>query len=153
MAETKMRARRTVKKVEADVQTGDVLNVEGLDTTIEDKGSDTVCVLLNYPRDVKYMVPDNHGVMRPLVFKGNATHLKGKMNGVLPTGGAFGITAGVPREAWEWLVKHRPKDPLIAKGYLFVAEAQNARAAAKERKDMRNGFEPVDPKRAASRPN
>ena len=57
MAETKTRARRTVKKVEADVQTGDVLNVEGLDTTIEDKGSDTVCVLLNYPRDVKYMVP------------------------------------------------------------------------------------------------
>ena len=75
MAETQTRARRTTKKVEADVQTGDVLNVEGLDTTIEDKGSDTVCVPVSYTHLKEYGATKGRWIHVPGRYSSRITHV------------------------------------------------------------------------------
>lgn len=136
--------KRTTKKVVQEVTDGEIIAAAEVEKPAK---SDTVCVCLNFPFDVKYMVPDNSGKMVEIVFKGNGTALKGLPKGVLPAGGAYGITTDVPREAWEYIVKHRPKDPLILKGNLFSCSAKQARAAIAERNAVRHGFEPINTKK------
>ena len=149
MAVTKRTSRK--KKTETELQNGEVLNVEGVSAAeINDKGNDTVVILSNFPRNIRYQWQDDNGNWRDLVLNGNAVHLRGKETGVLPVGG-YGVTTGVPKKAWDWIVSHRPKDPLIVNGLVFASTAKNARAEAKERKELRNGFEPVDPNRGQSR--
>ena len=94
---------------------------------------------------MKFYVPDKNGNKRAIVFNGNATNLVGKDRGILPIG-AYGVTLGVPREAWEWVKTHYQNMELIKNGLLFVSETRNVRREAEERVDLRHGFEPVDPK-------
>lgn len=149
MAEIKKTATRR-RKVQ-ELQDGEVLNVEGVSTEeIKDSGNDTVVILSNFPRDIKYVWRDDNGNLREIVFKGNAGYLRGKESGILPVGG-YGITTNVPAKAWEWLKSHRPKDPLIKNGLIFASTAKNARTEAKERTDLRHGFEPVDPNKGMSK--
>lgn len=137
------------KAVEAEVQTGDVV---GVTEEITAGGSDTVCVCANTPFDVKFLVPDSGGRMVPVVIKGNGSHLRGKDRGILAVG-AYGITANVPREAWEYILEAYADNRAIRNGLIFATSANAARAQAKERKDLRHGLEPIDPTKAKnSRP-
>lgn len=148
---TKTYKPKTTKKiatVDRTVKNGDVIggvsekrvNTKPMQTT-----GDTVTVCLNYPRNMKFYVPDKNGNKRAIVFNGNATNLVGKDRGILPIG-AYGVTLGVPREAWEWIKTHYQNMELIKKGLLFVSETRDVRREAEERVDLRHGFEPVDPK-------
>lgn len=144
----------------AEVETAALLDAEavvdgevigGVTETTADEAplqttGETVVICSNFPRDLKIMVPDNHGHQVPIVIKGNAVNLRGKDKGIIPIGG-YGVTTGVPKEAWEWIKKHRPDDEFIKQGLVFATTATQARAAAKERADLRHGFEPVDPKK------
>ena len=108
---------------------------------------DTVSICLNYPRDIKFYVPNSRGDKTAVIFYGNAGNLKGKDRGILPIG-ANGVTIGVPREAWNWIKEHYPDNELIKQGLLFEANSRNIRKEAEERSDLRHGFEPIDPKEA-----
>lgn len=137
-----------------EVVDGEVIGGETEETVEEapaQTSGDTVTVCSNYPRDLKFMVPDNFGRQVAVVIKGNATNLRGKEKGIIPIGG-YGVTTGVPKDAWEWILKHRPDDEFIKKGLVFATTAAKARAAAKERAELRHGFEPADTKKANSRP-
>lgn len=137
-----------------EVVDGEVIGGETEETAEEapvQTSGDTVTVCSNYPRDLKFMVPDNFGRQVAVVIKGNATNLRGKEKGIIPIGG-YGVTTGVPKDAWEWILKHRPDDEFIKKGLVFATTAAKARAAAKERAELRHGFEPADTKKANSRP-
>lgn len=137
-----------------EVVDGEVIGGETEETAEEapvQTSGDTVTVCSNYPRDLKFMVPDNFGRQVAVVIKGNATNLRGKEKGIIPIGG-YGVTTCVPKDAWEWILKHRPDDEFIKKGLVFATTAAKARAAAKERAELRHGFEPADTKKANSRP-
>lgn len=137
-----------------EVVDGEVIGGETEETAEEapvQTSGDTVTVCSNYPRDLKFMVPDNFGRQVAVVIKGNATNLRGKEKGIIPIGG-YGVTTGVPKDAWEWILKHRPDDEFIKKGLVFATTAAKARATAKERAELRHGFEPADTKKANSRP-
>lgn len=139
------------EEIQEEVKTGDVVGIEP-ETPAVEVANDTVTICSNYPRDLKYMVPDRNGHMVAITIKGNASHLVGKASGILPVG-AYGITTGVPKEAWEWIVAHRPDDKLIKNGLVFAAATKTAKAAAKERSGLRNGYEPLDMKKSSnSRP-
>ena len=128
----------------ADLQSGDVVGAD--DELLEEK-SDTVCVCANVPHDIKFSVPDNSGRMQTITIKGNGNHLKGLDRGILPIG-AYGITTNVPAEAWDYIKTAYCDNRAIRNGLIFAVEASKARAAAKERKDLRNGLEPIEPKKA-----
>ena len=88
-----------------------------------------------------------------ILIKGNATNLRGKASGILPIG-AYGITANVPAEAWEQIKNNYRDDARIKNGLIFARTPSKARKEAKERKDLRNGFEPIDPeKMMKTKPN
>ncbi len=133
-------------KDESEVSDGDVIGGTAEEIVTAKNEGDTVCVCSNYPFDIKYRVPDASGRYRDIVFKGNASNLRGKEKGILPIG-AYGVTTNVPREAWDWILKHRPDEPAIKNGNLFATSASKARAAAEERKDVRHGYEPIEPKK------
>nr|DAO54773.1 MAG TPA: hypothetical protein [Caudoviricetes sp.] len=144
---------RTEKKqaiISDTIKNGDVIGgVSGKRVTMKPMQTtgDTVTVCLNYPRDIKFYIPNNSGNKTAVVFHGNATNLRGKDKGIIPVG-AYGVTMGVPREAWEWIKAHYPDNDLIKQGLLFEASSRNVRAEAEERVDLRHGFEPIDPKEA-----
>lgn len=151
-SEPKTTIEEAVKK-EEPVKDGEVLGGKK-EKQVEPKAGtdgDTVVVLLNYPRDVKFMVPDGRGRMHPIIINGNAGNLKGKEKGVIPVG-AFGVTTGVPADAWKWIQKHHCDNPLLLKGLMFSTDANKARKAAEERQELRHGYEPVDPEKGKSRP-
>lgn len=151
-------ATRTVKKVESvkvqvsaikenAVKDGDVIggvSEKQVQEQPKQVTGETVVVCLNYPRDLKFMVPNKNGLMEPIVIRGNATNLKGKDKGIIPIG-AYGITTGVPKDAWEWILKHRPDDEVIKKGLMFASTPDKARDAVRERQGLRHGYEPVSP--------
>lgn len=153
--ETTQEAEKVTSTATTDeVVDGEVIGGETEETVEEapiQTSGETVTVCSNYPRDLKFMVPDNSGRQVAIVIKGNATNLRGKEKGIIPIGG-YGVTTGVPKDTWEWILKHRPDDEFIKKGLVFATTAAKARAAAKERAELRHGFEPADTKKANSRP-
>ena len=145
MAETKKRT--NAKK--AEFETGEVILADELD---ELEKNDTVTVCSNFPRDIVYEVKDRAGRTVEILIKGNSGHLRGKAAGVLPLG-AYGITMNVPKEAWEQIASIYKEDARIKKGLIFATKASNARAEAKERKALRNGYEPIDEKQTKVKAN
>ena len=101
-------------------------------------GADTVIVCLNRAQGIRYKLKNGQTVD----VAGNAVHLRGRDKGVLPTGGAFGMTT-VPREAWEEIQATFGETALFKSGRIF---AQNSRASAlaqaREHAETRNGLEP-----------
>lgn len=155
MAEKKTTRKRTVKKTVAEekkpiLETGDVILAEEID---EPEKNDTVTVCSNFPRDVKFRVLDNRGQEQTILIKGNASHLRGLGSGILPIG-AYGITANVPKGAWEQIATIYKDDARFKEGLIFATSSKNARSEAKERKNLRHGFEPIDAsKQQKTKPN
>ena len=149
MAETKKRTitKSTAKK--AEFETGEVILADELD---ELEKNDTVTVCSNFPRDITFEVKDRAGRTVEILIKGNSGHLRGKAAGVLPLG-AYGITMNAPKEAWEQIASIYKEDARIKKGLIFATKASNARAEAKERKALRNGYEPIDEKQTKVKAN
>lgn len=158
MAETKKRTntKKTAKKPatkttakKAEFETGEVILADELD---ELEKNDTVTVCSNFPRDITFEVKDRAGRTVEILIKGNSGHLRGKAAGVLPLG-AYGITMNVPKEAWEQIVSVYKDDARFKQGLIFATKASNARAEAKERKALRNGYEPIDEKQTKVKAN
>lgn len=152
MADTKKPAKKHVTKTtakKAEFETGEVILADELD---ELEKNDTVTVCSNFPRDIVYEVKDRAGRTVEILIKGNSGHLRGKAAGVLPLG-AYGITMNVPKEAWEQIASIHKEDARIKKGLIFATKASNARAEAKERKALRNGYEPIDEKQTKVKAN
>lgn len=158
MAETKKRtnAKKPAKKPatkttakKAEFETGEVILADELD---ELERNDTVTVCSNFPRDITFEVKDRAGRTVEILIKGNSGHLRGKAAGVLPLG-AYGITMNVPKEAWEQIASIYKDDARFKQGLIFATKASNARAEAKERKALRNGYEPVDEKQTKVKAN
>ena len=149
MAVRKPRAKKTAKAVEkatkqaekivTEFESGDVILADEVEEVVKD---DTVTVCSNFPRDVTFEARDNKGKLVEILIRGNGGHLRGKSAGVLPIG-AYGITTNVPREAWEQISTIYKDDSRFKNGLIFSTTANKARAEAKERKALRNGFEPV----------
>ena len=148
-----MAVKRTRKKKEEKKETvmetemlnnGDVIDTE---EPIEEIKNDTVTVCANIPRDCIFEAIDNRGKVQKIRIHGNANRLRGKEAGVLPVG-AYGITVNVPAEAWEQIKRNFADDPRFKNGLIFATTAGKARKEAVERKELRNGFEPIDPKKA-----
>ena len=146
MAETKKRTKSAKK---SEFETGEVILADELD---ELEKNDTVTVCSNFPRDITFEVKDRAGRTVEILIKGNSGHLRGKAAGVLPLG-AYGITMNVPKEAWEQIASIYKEDARIKKGLIFATKASNARAEAKERKALRNGYEPIDEKQTKVKAN
>ena len=158
MAETKKRtnAKKPAKKPatkttakKAEFETGEVILADELD---ELEKNDTVTVCSNFPRDITFEVKDPAGRTVEILIKGNSGHLRGKAAGVLPLG-AYGITMNVPKEAWEQIASVYKDDARFKQGLIFATKASNARAEAKERKALRNGYEPIDEKQTKVKAN
>ena len=165
MAETKkttakkrtVAKKKTVKSVaeekpilKAELETGDVILADDVD---EPEKNDTVTVCSNFPRDIKFRVLDNRGQEQTILIKGNASNLRGLGSGILPIG-AYGITANVPKGAWEQIATVFKDDARFKNGLIFATSSKNARSEAKERKDLRNGYEPIDAKKSVkTKPN
>ena len=158
MAEVKKRtnAKKPAKKPatkttakKAEFETGEVILADELD---ELEKNDTVTVCSNFPRDITFEVKDRAGRTVEILIKGNSGHLRGKAAGVLPLG-AYGITMNVPKEAWEQIASIYKDDARFKQGLIFATKASNARAEAKERKALRNGYEPIDEKQTKVKAN
>jgi hypothetical protein len=112
----------------------------------------TVTVAYNHPRSLTFLVTDNRGNPRRLTINGNATHLRGLPKGILPTGGQYGLTFGVDGELWEAVERKYGQMPAFENGLIVVTAESDIAAAVRERKDVRNGFEPIDPMRTNTKP-
>lgn len=137
-----MATKRNKKVEEETLQTGDVIDAN---EKLEPEKNDTVTVASNMPRDCIFEVVDNRGRKQEVLIKGNAGHLRGKAAGILSEG-AYGITTNVPVEAWEQIKRNFAEDNRFKQGLIFASTAGKVRKEAIERKDLRNGFEPIDPK-------
>lgn len=106
---------------------------------------DTVCVALNRPLGLSFRLPDG----RKVALNGNGAPLAGKEKGVLPVG-TYGLTL-IKRDVWDYILKTYGEMKVFKNGLCF---ATNSRAESEQeaasRNDLRNGFEPVDPKRTVT---
>lgn len=122
---------------------------EGRRDTTAPALSDVVTVAMNWPTGITFEVETASGGVEKVTFAGNSIDLRGRDMGILPVG-AFGLTRNVPRELWEAVEKKylscAPFDALVKKGLIFASgSARDASDEAAERKDTRNGAEPIDP--------
>ena len=154
MARAKKTTKKTVKEevkkevvVDEALSDGDVIDRS---EPAEEVKNDTVVVCSNFPRDIIFKVKDNAGKDVRIKINGNATNLRGLASGILPAG-AYGTTFNVPAEAWEQI--NCRDDARIKQGLIFASTPNKARKEAKERKDLRNGFEPIDPTKIQTKPN
>lgn len=137
--------KKSTKKAEKTVtefESGDVILADDVEEVVK---NDTVTVCSNFPRDIVFVALDNAGKKVDILIRGNSGFLRGKGAGVLPIG-AYGITTNVPKEAWEQISAIYKDDPRFKNGLIFATSANKARGEAKERKALRNGFEPIEAK-------
>ena len=120
---------------------GEVIGADVLEEVPEK--NDTVVVASNWPRNIIFDVMDDTGHLRSVLIRGNGTHLKGLPAGTL-SAGAYGITTNVPKELWEKIEAQHKDDPRFKDGLIFASTQKKVRKEATERKDLRNGFEPID---------
>ena len=133
---------KKAEKVVTEFESGDVILADEVEEVVK---NDTVTVCSNFPRDVIFTAKDNAGKTVDILIRGNGGFLRGKGAGVLPIG-AYGITTNVPKEAWEQISTIYKDDARFKQGLIFATTANKARSEAKERKALRNGFEPIEAK-------
>ena len=133
---------KKAEKVVTEFESGDVILADEVEEVVK---NDTVTVCSNFPRDVVFTATDNAGKTVDILIRGNGGFLRGKGAGVLPVG-AYGITTNVPKEAWEQISTMYKDDARFKQGLIFATTANKARGEAKERKALRNGFEPIEAK-------
>lgn len=127
----------------ADVMAPASVQLAATSTAAEDvapqAGGDTVIVCLNRAQGIRFTLKSGQTVE----VAGNAVHLRGREMGVLPTGGAFGMTT-VPRAAWEEIAATYKDTALFKSGRIFAqASRASALAQARELEETRHGLEPV----------
>jgi len=106
----------------------------------------TICVALNRPYGVYFRMPDG----RKVTLNGNGAPLIGKEKGVLPVG-AYGLTI-ISAEDWEYILKTYGNGKLFKNGLCFAAPRKaEAAEEAESRSDLRNGLEPINPKRTGTK--
>lgn len=116
--------------------------------TTATKQADTVTVCCNLYQDAIFVVRLPNGSMAEVKLNGNNKHLAGLEMGKNPSGGAFGMTFGVPSDMWELIKKQHKSDPRIINGLVFAStgDTRFTKSAIRERSELRNGNEPLDPK-------
>jgi hypothetical protein len=133
---------KKAEKVVTEFESGDVILADEVEEVVK---NDTVTVCSNFPRDVVFTATDNAGKTVDILIRGNGGFLRGKGAGVLSIG-AYGITMNVPKEAWKQISTIYKDDARFKDGLIFATTANKARSEAKERKALRNGFEPIEAK-------
>lgn len=106
---------------------------------------DVVLVASNFPHSQVFSIKDNAGIVHNVVIKGNAENLRGAKAQPLPVG-AYGLTR-VKTELWEAIKTQYAKHPHIKNGLVFATKYNNNYEASEEtaeRKDVRNGLEPIN---------
>lgn len=107
---------------------------------------DTVVVALNRPYGLSFRMPNG----RKVVIKGNGESLIGKEKGVLPIG-AYGLTT-IAADDWDYIMKHHSSMPIFKNGLCFATKRKaDALDEAENRDDLRNGLEPIDPEKTATK--
>lgn len=110
-----------------------------VESPVLDATSDTVLVALNRAQGITFILDDG----RRVDVAGNAVHLKGKDSGILPTGGAFGLTR-IKAADWDAIVAKFGTTALFRSGRIFAHHAEsNVRAEAREKAHTRHGLEPA----------
>ena len=104
----------------------------------------TVVVALCRAQGLDFPMPDG----RIVSVTGSNASLRGQMTGVLPIG-EFGLTE-IAESDWLYIEKTWGEWKLFKSGLIFAqTKAEDARAEAKEKAELRHGFEPIDPERGA----
>lgn len=111
----------------------------------EVKTSKKVVVRLNHPYSVYFDMPDG----RRVKVNGSNEELRGAGGVVVP--GAFGETI-LDREDWESISAKYGNMTIFEKGYIFAAnDKASANDQAREKRELRNGLEPVDVRKTKSK--
>lgn len=108
--------------------------------------NDIVLVASNFPHPQNFNVTDKSGNSVDVVINGNAEFLRNKGNAEPLPVGSYGLTK-VKTELWEAVKKQYAEHPHIKNGLVFATKYNNDVEATKEtaeRKDVRNGLEPID---------
>lgn len=130
-----MAGRRTKKA-------GNAPAVQG--TPVQATGPVFVCSHL--ARGVRFDMPDG----RKVTITGVNDVLRGKEHGKLIVGG--GVYTKMAADDWEYISKKYADLTMVKKGMIYVERnARNARAAIKERSELRNGFEPINPEKTITK--
>jgi hypothetical protein len=61
-----------------------------------------------------------------------------------PVAGGFALTQNVSKEFWELWLEQNASHPAVKNGLIYATSSSHAEGAAKERKDLLTGFEPLD---------
>lgn len=108
--------------------------------------SDTVCVALNRPIGLVFRMADG----RPVEINGNGEPLRGKEQGILQPG-SYGLTI-IKAEDWEYILKTYGHLKIFQNGFCFATKKKaDAEEEAENRDDLRNGLEPVDVDKTATK--
>ena len=112
--------------------------VEGSAKAMGSSSTAAVIVALNRAQGVIFSLPNG----RKVEVCGNAVHLRGKEMGVLPSGGAFGLTP-VERADWEEIKRIYGRTSLFKSGRIFAQKSQaEAMHQAQDHAGTRHGLEP-----------
>ena len=102
----------------------------------------TVVVALCRAQGLDFPMPDG----RVVSVAGSNAGLRGQMTGILPIG-EFGLTE-IAESDWLYIKKTWAEWKLFKNGLIFAqTKTEDAKAEAKERAELRHGFEPIDPER------
>ena len=102
----------------------------------------TVVVALCRAQGLDFPMPDG----RIVSIAGSNAGLRGQMTGILPVG-EFGLTE-VAESDWLYIKKTWAEWKLFKNGLIFAqTKVEDAKAEAKEKAELRHGFEPIDPER------
>lgn len=102
--------------------------------------SNVAYVVSHLNRGLIFNLPDGKKVR----LAGLNDNLRGQPKGVLAVGG--GVYTKISADEWEYISKTYSDFAPILNGLIYAeASAGAAKAAARERQELRSGFEPVDP--------
>ena len=118
-----------------------------LSGALPEKVSGKVLVCLNRPTGIKFTLPGGRSVR----INGNGVQLRGRDMGILPVG-AYGMTL-LDADDWDYIKStYSSSMPIFSRGLIFAApDKASALAEAREKKELRNGLEPLGQERSHTR--
>lgn len=106
--------------------------------TVKTSGDVYVCSHLH--RGILFDMPDGKRVR----IGGVSDSLRGKAKGIIATGG--GVYTKISADEWEYISKTFAELAPIKNGLIYAEDtAARAKAAIREKEELRDGFEPIDP--------
>ena len=110
---------------------------------VQNSSPTEVYVCSHLHKGVIFDMPDGKKVR----IAGINDRLRGASKGIIATGG--GIYTKVDAASWDYIIKTFADYQAIKNGLMYAeTSAGRAKAAIRERDELRDGFEPVDPKAA-----